>query len=192
MPAKTTLPHDSQPTRRRLLLAALLIGHLGLGLLGASAGLASDELAPSLLDPQDIELIVASDFERVLEHHQDKVVLVNLWATWCVPCLQELPELDLLQQRYEERGLKVIAVSLDEKDKIDRAREFFNKRAPNLVSYLADHEDSYEFVSHFEDEWLGALPTSFFFARGGELSEVLNGRALYQVFEEGVLKLLEE
>lgn len=148
--------------------------------------------AEHLLDPDTIHPATADQFRAVLEHHRGKVVVVNYWATWCIPCLQELPELDLLQERYGDRGLKVIAVSMDDPEKLeDRVRPFFAKRAPSLVSYLATAGDnSIDFVMSFDPEWPGALPTTMFFDRSGELTDVHLGRMLYAEFEEAVLELL--
>ena len=146
-----------------------------------------------LLEPDTIHPATADQFRAVLEHHLGKVVVVNYWATWCIPCLQELPELDLLQERYADRGLVVLAVSMDDPEKLeDRVRPFFAKRAPGLVSYLASagEDDSVEFVTSFDPEWPGALPTTMFFDRGGELTNVHLGRMLYAEFEEAVLELL--
>ncbi len=146
-----------------------------------------------LLEPDTIHPVTAEQFQAVLEHHRGKVVVVNFWATWCIPCLQELPELDLLQERYADRGLKVIAVSMDDPDKLeDRVRPFFAKRAPGLVSYLATAEDnSVDFVTAFDPQWMGALPTTMFFTREGKLDNVHLGRMLYAEFEKVVLELLD-
>ena len=147
-----------------------------------------------LLEPDTIHPATAEQFKAVLEHHRGKVVVVNFWATWCIPCLQELPELDLLQERYADRGLVVLAVSMDDPEKLeDRVRPFFAKRAPGLVSYLASAEgDSVEFVAELDPEWPGALPTTMFFDRDGELTNIHLGRMLYSEFEEAVLELLAE
>lgn len=183
------LPQGVQPSMvgASLLVAALLAAPLPLGADDAAS-------VDHLLDPDTIYPATADQFRKVLEHHRGKVVIVNYWATWCIPCLQELPELDLLQERYGERGLVVLAVSMDDPDKLeDRVRPFFAKRAPGLVSYLASAgDDAVEFVTAFDPEWPGALPTTMFFDRGGELTDIHLGRMLYAEFEEAALELLED
>ena len=163
--------------------------------LAAAPPLVAEEAASveHLLEPDTIHPATADQFRAVLEHHRGKVVVVNYWATWCIPCLQELPELDLLQERYGDRGLVVLAVSMDDPEKLeDRVRPFFAKRAPGLVSYLASAGDnSVDFVMTFDPEWPGALPTTMFFDRSGELTNIHLGRMLYAEFEEAVLELLQ-
>lgn len=151
-----------------------------------------DELPDHLLEPTQVEAIDAEQFAAVLEAHRGKVVLVNLWATWCIPCVQELPEIDLLQTRYRDRGLVVLAVSFDKPEKLDPdVREFFAEKAPNLVSYLQTEEDEYDFVSVLDPEWIGGLPTSFFIDREGEVADSFVGRLTYQDMERRTLRLLD-
>jgi thiol-disulfide isomerase/thioredoxin len=164
-----------------------------LAALGAFAGAQTGELPAELLDPQQVEPISRQQFEQLLAHLQGEVVLVNLWATWCVPCVQELPELDQLQQEYRDRGLRVIAVSLDDPEKLEeQVRPFFAEKAPGMVSYLSTEEDSFTFVEPLDPEWIGALPTSFFIDRSGEVRESVTGRLLYRTFVEKVEPLLGE
>ncbi len=172
--------------------AMLMVGLLALSSRSSALEAGADPLPERLLRPRAVEPISAADFGRVLEHHRGKVILVNLWATWCIPCIQELPELDLLQSRYRERGLVVLAVSADDLAKLEaRVRPFFAKTAPELVSYLIADGDHHGFVAPLEPEWLGALPTTLFFDREGKHRSTHLGRVLYAELESEVLELLE-
>ncbi len=177
--------------RTSLKLASFLA--LALLLLPLSlAGAASDELPDRLTNPETVEPITAAEFEKLLEFHRGKVILVNLWATWCIPCVQELPDLNLLQERYRDRGLKIIAVSFDDPESLEaKVRPFFAQRAPELVSYLQAEDDQYDFVEVLSDEWFGALPTSFLISAEGEMVLSQAGRMLYAELEREVLSQLD-
>jgi thiol-disulfide isomerase/thioredoxin len=151
------------------------------------------ELPAHLLAPEQVEPIDAEQFAQVLASHLGKVVVVNLWATWCLPCVQELPDFDLAQTRYRDRGLIVLAVSLDQAAILEeRVRPFFAERAPNLVSYLQTEQDEFHFVETFDPEWVGTLPSTYFFDRKGDLREAHHGRLLYRDLEAKALPLLDE
>ncbi len=61
-----------------------------------------------------------------LEQHAGKIVLINFWATWCQPCVREMPSMERLYQKHKARGLEIVAVSLDQGG-ADAVREFAAK-----------------------------------------------------------------
>ena len=62
-----------------------------------------------------------------LSDYKDKVVLLNVWATWCHPCRTEIPELKAIRARYQSRGLELIGVSVDADGNDDGIREFMKE-----------------------------------------------------------------
>ena len=182
---------NPKPTLFALFCSALLLVALML-VTTPSSLIAADELPARLVDPKQVEPVTTDEFLQVLDHHKGKVIVVNLWATWCIPCIQELPDLSLLQERYGERGIVVLAVSMDDPDKLeDKVRPFFAEKAPKLVSYIQTAEDEFTFVEPLDPEWIGALPTSFFIDKQGDVAEIHNGRILYKDLERIALDLLE-
>ena len=65
------------------------------------------------LPAPDFTLTTPSGASLSLSELRGKVVLLNFWATWCVPCRKEMPAIEALYQRYKDRGLEVLAVNLD-------------------------------------------------------------------------------
>jgi peroxiredoxin len=57
-----------------------------------------------------------SDRKITLSDYRGQIVVLNFWATWCPPCIEELPSLETLQQRMKDRGVKVLAISIDDDD----------------------------------------------------------------------------
>lgn len=144
-----------------------------------------------MLAPKTVEPLSAAEFRQLLTHHQGKVVLVNLWATWCAPCLKELPELAKLQAQYRDQGLVVIAVSLDEPDLLDtQVKRLARERAAGLATYLQTEADSDKFVSVVDQAWAEIMPTNYLLDRQGKLHAKLTGGKSYAEFETVLKPLL--
>ncbi len=90
-----------------------------------------------------------------------KVVLVNFWATWCPPCRKEMPDLDAIYKQYHDKGLVILAISDEERDKV--------------VPFLAEHPVSYPILldpgRKVNDEFIvRGIPKSFVYDRAGHLA----------------------
>jgi thiol-disulfide isomerase/thioredoxin len=136
--------------------------------------------------------IDAGQFREVLERHRGEVVLVNFWATWCRPCLKEIPDLLALENRYRDRGLRLVPVSLDEPADLDRSvLPFLRKWFPEFRSYLRLTPDMDGMVSVVDPAWNELLPTSYVIDRGGTVRVRLQGGKPRAAFEVEILPLLD-
>ncbi|NJB87715.1 thiol-disulfide isomerase/thioredoxin [Lewinella marina] len=101
------------------------------------------------------------DVQPLFQQRNDTTYLVNFWATWCKPCLEELPLLQQLSDEHRDQPLEVILVSLDtEPGAIDRIPAYLASRnidLPTLV--LTDERKSW--MRELDEKWNGALPTTF-------------------------------
>ena len=94
---------------------------------------------------------------------RDKVVLVNVWATWCGPCRYEIPELQMLHERYSPRGLEVVGVSVDESG-VESVREFVAEQKKMTYPVVLDAEGK---ITNLLDT--SVLPTSVLVDRSGKI-----------------------
>ena len=102
-----------------------------------------------------------------LENYRDKVVYVDFWASWCVPCKHSFPWLNQMQERYGDNGLKVIAINLD-KNKAHAAK--FLERVPASFDIAYDPEGSVA-----EAYSLKVMPSSYLIDRQGNLIHAHKG-----------------
>lgn len=98
---------------------------------------------------------------------EGQVVLVDFWASWCGPCRQSFPAMDALASAYEQRGLKVLAISVDEKE---RAYEHFLQR--EQPSFATAWDAAHTLVA---DAGIQSMPTSFLIDRNGVIRYVHHG-----------------
>lgn len=94
-------------------------------------------------------------------------VVVNVWATWCRPCVEEFPE--ILEFAEQHRGeVRVMLISADFASRRELVEKFLRERGVGFVTYLKQGSDQ-EFVEVLWPQWSGALPATFVFAPGGKL-----------------------
>lgn len=169
------------PTRRRLLAAVAAFGSAALALpvLRARADQPLDEniLAENFTWVESPEaapatpIATADGQETSLAAFQGRVVLLNFWATWCAPCVREMPSLDRLQARLGSEGLEVVAVSEDFAG-LDLVEPFFERlKLENLAIYL----DSDGALSRAFG--IAGLPTTLLIDRQGRVVGGLEGPA---------------
>lgn len=153
-----------------------------LALLLAAQALAADgQLAPA----------TPADLRAALDARQGRVVLVNFWATWCRPCLKELPALLALEREYASRGFELLAVSLDEPADGDAiVLPFLAERFPSLRSLIRSAPDMDSMVSVVDPAWNEVLPTSYLVDRTGRVAARLQGGKPAAEFEAAILPLL--
>ncbi len=92
---------------------------------GLLAGLWLSVLAPASAATLSLEDLDGN--ARSLEEHRGQVVVLNFWATWCLPCVEEMPLLAALQESHGPRGVQVIGVSTDAPDRIRLVRRFVRR-----------------------------------------------------------------
>lgn len=95
--------------------------------------------------------------------HQDTLYVINFWATWCKPCVQELPSFDSLHVLSKNKTVKVILVSLDfSEDTEKKVKPFLLKQGIRAECILLDEVNGNNFISKISSEWTGAIPATLF------------------------------
>ncbi len=101
-----------------------------------------------------------------LSTSSDTVYIVNFWATWCVPCVKELPEFEKLNEVYRDRKVKVLLVSLDNPRHMNsRVIPFIEQHNLKSEIVLLDDPRSNRWIPEVDESWSGAIPATVFFTK---------------------------
>jgi thiol-disulfide isomerase/thioredoxin len=96
-----------------------------------------------------------------LSQENDTVYVVNFWATWCIPCVEELPNFEKITQKYSNDKVKVILVSLDfGKDAKTRLLPFIARKKIKSDVIMIREPDADSWISKVDEGWSGALPAT--------------------------------
>jgi len=133
----------------------------------------------------------AAGLAAAIAKEKGRVVLVNFWATWCVPCREEFPDLVKLEKTYRARGLSVLGVSTDLAKDMPAVEKFLASAKPEFANYRKKSGgDDQVFIEAVDPKWGGELPFSVVYGPDGKKAKVLSGKQSYQSFEKAVAGLL--
>lgn len=172
--------------RKILLLSlTLLIGACG----AASTNDSTDATQPAAESNGTIVLtdLAPEQIGDVVARHnaEGKAVLLNVWATWCGPCVEEFPDIVALKQKYDAQ-LAVVFISADFPEDRDRAIEFLREQNVDWETYLKTGKDE-PFINALSTEWGGALPFTKIYSKNGEIVTFWENKASYDTFEKAIL-----
>lgn len=100
---------------------------------------------------------------RTLDDYAGEPLLLNVWATWCDPCREEMPSFERLQQDYRTKGLRVVAISIDDADQGALIREFV---AENALTFDILHDPKSEIMKLYQ---VRGVPQTFLVSRAGHI-----------------------
>ena len=116
-----------------------------------------------------LQLVDRAGYDEVIARLKGKVVLVDCWATWCLPCVEQLPHTSELFRRHRDAGLAVVTLSMDEPADKDEVRAILlNNGAGSLSNLLSEYGGGSDAVDAFEVPG-GALPHYKLYDRAGKL-----------------------
>jgi thiol-disulfide isomerase/thioredoxin len=128
---------------------------------------------------------------KIVATHKGKVLLVDFWATWCVPCRAEMPQLVKLSERLRPRGLDFITVSADEPEHEADAFKMLMQNSVAAPFYVIKVPDTDKFYDAVDPKWGGVMPGMFVYDRSGKRVRTFFGETPVKDIEAAALKLLQ-
>ena len=124
-----------------------------------------------------VALIDEAGFSSLVVNRNGKILLINIWATWCAPCREEFPDLVKIANAYHDRNVEVVGISADFPDEIDsKVKPFLKSQHATFQNYVKNFEDDEAFINSVNPEWSGALPATFVYDADGILQDSYFGQ----------------
>lgn len=154
--------------------------------------------------------IFPQDGTQTLAHIQQKkgrVVVLNMWASWCLPCREEFPALMKTYNEYKGRGLDLVFVSFDFASEQKEAQKFLREQKVDFDSFIRDGKDGPylkafntalknlagpQYSKLISESWSGAIPTTFIFDRQGKLTHYLPQELTYSELKKAIEPLIKK
>ena len=165
----------------------VLIAILGCALFAGVNTLPAQHKATSpTVEPIDVKGI-----EHLVHIRNVKILFLNIWATWCQPCVEEFPDIVKLYNDYQNAGVDIAAISVDYPDEVD------SKILPFLVSqhvpfkvYVANIKKDEDFINELNPSWSGAIPATFIFDANGKQRVFMFGQKTLKAFKAEIDSVL--
>ncbi len=174
---------------RRCVASALVVASVLAG--GrAATGMGLD---PPAADPRAaiaIQPATAADVLAEVSSDVGSVVLVNVWATWCIPCRQEFPDLLRLRRELGGKRFRLVLVSADLAGQRPQVEAFLRQSGVDFPTFVKAQADQ-EFIDGLEERWSGALPVTVLFDRHGKRAGFWEGGSTYSEIFSKVKPLVD-
>lgn len=110
---------------------------------------------------QQVPVIKIDQIQNMLSKNNDTLYVLNFWATWCAPCVEELPHFEQINKEFSAKKVKVILVSMDFKGKLEsKLIPFVSKNKIKSTVVLLDEPDYNAWIDKIDPAWSGAIPAT--------------------------------
>ncbi|MDR2122962.1 MAG: TlpA family protein disulfide reductase [Flavobacteriaceae bacterium] len=140
---------------------------------------------------QEATIVDFPKLKNILEKEKDKFLIVNFWATWCAPCVEELPAFIEIDEKYKKfSNYKMILISLDRARNIRFLNNFLNKKSITTEVYLLDDiKNMNTWIPAIDSSWSGTIPATVFYKNGKKIlfrEEQMNETELETIVKENL------
>lgn len=118
-----------------------------------------------------------NDLLKRIHNNSDTIYVVNFWATWCKPCVQELPDFESFNRQNKPALVKIILVSMDFKEDMDKKlMPFLEKNKYSSEVVLLDEVNGNDFIDKIHTKWGGAIPATYFTTKNKKKEEIFESK----------------
>lgn len=123
-----------------------------------------------------------NDLLKRIHNNSDTIYVVNFWATWCKPCVQEMPEFESFYRQNKPALVKIILVSMDFKEDLDKKLlPFLEKNPYSSEVVLLDEVNGNDFIDKIHVKWGGAIPATYFTTKNKKKEAIFEKKVTLEI-----------
>jgi thiol-disulfide isomerase/thioredoxin len=123
---------------------------------------------------QQAEIIKLRQLQEIIQQKTDQIIIINFWATWCAPCIKEIPLFEKLRQERTDVNITLVSLDLDLDANPEKVHKFVTRKKLQSRVVILDEKNPNEWIDQIEKNWSGALPATM----------VVNGKTGQRKFVE--------
>ena len=120
-------------------------------------------------EPVTLDIIDSVGIKKLLKNESGKLRLINVWATWCAPCIIELPDFVNINRMYRGRDFELVTICADKIKQRAKALATLTKLQVSTTNYIFNSDDIYQLIELIDPKWQGALPYTLLVEPGGKI-----------------------
>ena len=146
--------------------------------LKAFLGILFLSFTPFVCAQENVRVINYAQLENIMEERTSSVKIINFWATWCPPCVREIPFFIQAEKKFEEnKNVEFIYVSMDKQENIAKVQTLVEKKGLQGTSVLLNAPQNQDLINAVHAQWQGAIPMTLF-VQNGEKKKFYEGAFL--------------
>jgi thiol-disulfide isomerase/thioredoxin len=139
---------------------------------------------------QDVPFIKKEALQQWINADSDSIYVLNFWATWCAPCVEELPAFEKLHREYSSKKVKVVLISTDFKRNVEsKVKPFIKRKKLQSLVVFMDEPNPNHWVNAVSPEWSGALPATLIIHKRKDKALFFEKQLKFETLEE-ILKTM--
>jgi len=135
----------------------------------------------------EVSLLDADGFQNLKKRNEGKILFINTWATWCIPCKEEFPDLVRLKEYYNDSDVVFVGISVDFPDEVDtKVKPFLYSQKINFQNYVQNFKQPENLINLLNEKWRGAVPATFIYDKKGDQKAFLLGKRSFEEFKAAI------
>ncbi|MFN8282862.1 MAG: TlpA disulfide reductase family protein [Chitinophagales bacterium] len=125
-----------------------------------------------------------TQYESRVQQKNDTLYVVNFWATWCKPCVEELPFFEKAAQTFAQKPVKFILVSQDAKSRTAQVNDFLKKNKYTSETFILSAGNPNVWIDKIDSKWSGTIPATILYKNGTKIYFQEGDYASYEILEK--------